>query len=305
MPNTLLNKAKRHKQDEFYTQLSDIENELEHYTEHFNGKTVLCNCDDPRTSNFFRYFMDNFESLKLKKLVTTCYKSRQESLFCKSESGRATYLEYDGCNVEIRYLDGDGDFRSQECIGLLKQSDIVVTNPPFSLFREYVAQLVKFDKKFIIIGNVNGINYKEIFPLMKNNKLWLGVSIHSGGREFGVPAHYDLKTTNSRIDENGNKFVIVPGIRWFTNIDHKDRHRHMVLHKKYSNAEYPKYDNYDAINVDKTKDIPMDYDGTMGVPITFLDKHNPDQFEILGESIYRPALNGRTLYARILIRRKN
>ena len=319
--NISLQKAKKAKKDEFYTQLSDIENELKHYTEHFKGKTVFCNCDDPRISNFFHYFSYNFEYLGLKKLLTTCYKNQDPDLFSRHNSERAVYLEYYGDKnndkvpspeeIGIKYLKGDGDFRSPECIELLKQADIVVTNPPFSLFREYVAQLIEYDKKFLIIGNINAITYKEIFPLIKENKIWLGASIHSGDREFGVPKNYPITAAGFRIDEKGNKFIRVKGVRWFTNLDFEERHKDLILYKKYTPEEYPKYDNYDAINVNKTKDIPMDYPGAMGVPITFLDKYNPEQFEILGDSRYITGecndinvINGKTTYRRIIIRNK-
>ena len=290
--NEDLKKAKRQKNDEFYTQLSDIENELRHYTEHFSGKVVYCNCDDPRVSNFFHYFSYNFERLGLKKLVTACYRNQERDLFSRHDSEQAIWLEYKGNaqggrvpeieDIGIRELEGDGDFRSAECIELLKQADIVVTNPPFSLFREYVAQLVEHGKKFLIVGNVNAITYKEIFPLIKDTRIWLGPSITSGDREFGVPDHYPLTAATHRIDENGNKFVRVKGVRWFTNLDHAKRHEDLILYKRYSPEEYPTYDNYDAINVDKTAEIPMDWDGAMGVPVTFLDKYNPEQFEVLG-----------------------
>ena len=287
-----LHKAKLNKKDEFYTQLSDIENELKHYKEHFKNKVVLCNCDDPRISNFFHYFSYNFEHLGLKKLITICYKNQELDLFSRNDSEKAIYLEYlgdknnnripDPEEIGIKHLKGDGDFRSEECIALLKQADIVVTNPPFSLFREYVSQLIEYDKKFLIIGNMNAITYKETFKLIKENKLWLGYSIHSGDREFGVPKDYPLTAASSRIDKDGNKFIRVKGVRWFTNLDYKERHEDLILYKKYNKAEYPKYDNYDAIEVSKTKEIPGDYKGAMGVPITFMDKYNPEQFEIIG-----------------------
>ena len=238
-------------------------------------------------------------------------------------------LEYDGFrtgdtmprpeDIGITHLQGDGDFRSKECIELLKQANIVITNPPFSLFREYVAQLIKYNKKFLIIGNMNALTYKEFFPLVQANRVWLGPSISSGDREFGVPEDYPLKATTCRIDESGNKFIRVKGIRWFTNLEHKKRHEDLILYKRYTPEDYPIYDNYDAINVDKTKEIPMDYHGIMGVPITFLDKYNPDQFELLGimntgeknEGIRhkgsthgRPVVNGVEKYLRILIRKK-
>ena len=293
--NSSLGRAKKQKKDEFYTRLEDIERELAHYKGHFKGKTVLCNCDDPRISNFFHYFSYQFERLGLKRLITTCYKNQERDLFSLNASERAIWLEYTGdkngnrvpdpAEIGIRYLKGDGDFRSEECIELLKQADIVVTNPPFSLFREYVAQLVKYDKKFLIIGNVNAVKYKEIFPLIQANKLWMGVSIHSGDREFGVPDDYPLYAASYRVDENGKKYIRVKGVRWFTNLDYLSRHDEMILWKEYTPEEYPTYLNYDAIEVGKTSEIPKDYDGKMGVPITFLDKYNPDQFEIVGMSL--------------------
>ena len=332
--NSNLKNANKAKKDEFYTQLSDIERELKHYKEHFKNKIVYCNCDDPRVSNFFHYFSHNFEKFGLKKLITTCYKNQEVNLFSQNNSEKAIYLEYKGDKNEnnvpdieeigVKHLKKDGDFRSEESIGLLKQAYIIVTNPPFSLFREYVAQLMKYDKKFIIIGNVNAITYKEIFRLFKENKMWLGASIHSGDREFGVPKDYPLTAASSRIDENGNKFIRVKGVRWYTNLDYKERHEDLILYKTYRGheSEYPKYDNYNAINVDKTKDIPMDYKRVIGVPITFIDKYNPDQFEILGmsasagydkeivgipfmgEKDARPLISGKNTYARIFIKNK-
>ena len=275
--NKNLQAANKAKKDEFYTQLCDIENELRHYREHFRGKTVLCNCDDPRVSNFFHYFTYNFEQLGLKRLITTCYKNQNADLFSRNDQEQAIWLEYlgdrngnrvpDAEEIGIRPLHGDGDFRSPECIELLKQADIVVTNPPFSLFREYVAQLVKYEKKFLIIGNMNAITYKDCFKLIKENQMWLGASIHSGDREFGVPSDYPLHAAGCRIDENGNKFIRVKGVRWFTNLDYKERHEDIVLYKKYTPEEYPKYDNYDAINVNKALEIPCDYDGMMGTAV--------------------------------------
>lgn len=294
MANKNLNKAKEAKKDEFYTQLEDINNELRHYREHFRGKTVLCNCDDPRVSNFFIYFANNFHKLGLKKLIATCYKSQDIDLFSQNASEQAVYMVYEGQfgdnglpdpqSIDVKPLKGDGDFRSPECVEFLKEADIVVTNPPFSLFREYVAQLIKYDKKFLIIGNVNAITYKEIFPLIKDNLVWLGVSIHSGDRKFWVPDDYELNAAGCGVDDSGRRFIRVKGVRWFTNLDFKQRHEDMILYKTYSSDEYPSYYNYDAIEVGKTSEIPMDYDGNMGVPITFLDKYNPDQFEILGKS---------------------
>ena len=331
--NKDLHKAKRAAKDDFYTQLVDVENELRHYKHHFSDKVVYCNCDDPRVSKFFHYFSYNFEHLGLKKLITTSYKNQQMDLFSQHDVERAIKLEYDGFregdraprveDIGVMHLEGDGDFRSQECIEILKQADVVVTNPPFSLFREYVAQLIKYDKKFLIIGNVNAITYKEFFPLIKDNRVWLGPSITSGDREFGVPDHYPLTAAGQRTDENGKKFIKVKGVRWYTNLDHAKRHESLILYKRYSPEEYPRYDNYDAINVDKTKEIPMDWNGVMGVPITFLDKHNPDQFEIIGSDyevkegllphllipewrgkIDRGYVNGLRKYSRVMIRNR-
>ncbi len=304
MTNNNLSQSKRAKKDEFYTQLCDIENELRHYKEHFRGKTVLCNCDDPYESNFFKYFALNFNSLGLKKLIATCYEGSPVAGNELHLSSRRPYKvvvtdvsDLDG-NGAINLADiqmllrsrknvltelaGDGDFRSAECINLLKSADIVVTNPPFSLFREYVAQLVEYGKKFLIIGNVNSVTYKEIFPLIQRNALWLGASIHSGDREFEVPQDYPITASGFRIDASGRKFIRVKGVRWFTNLDYIGRHERLILYKKYSPEEFPHYDNYNAINVNKTSEIPCDFDGVMGVPITFLDKYNPDQFEIIG-----------------------
>lgn len=308
--NSNLHKANKAKKDEFYTQLVDIEKELKHYKEQFKNKVVYCNCDDPFESNFFKYFAANFNALGLKKLITTSYngspilgdalplfqiagsKGKQP---LKIEIQEVPDIDKNGAtNLEdVKYLlkhdkntstplKGSGDFRSKECIELLKKADIVVTNPPFSLFREYVSQLVEYDKKFLIIGNVNSITYKECFKLIKDNKMWLGASIHSGDREFRVPSDYPLNAAGSRVDGDGYKYIRVKGVRWFTNLDYEDRHEDLILYKKFSPEDYPKYDNYDAINIDKTAEIPVDYDGVMGVPITFLDKYNPDQFEILG-----------------------
>ena len=308
--NRNLNSAKSNKKDEFYTQLADIENELRHYRDHFRGKVIYCNCDDPTVSNFYRYFQLNFQFLGLKKLITTCYKSRQFNMFSRHGNEQAVGIEYTGDDAEVFYLKGDGDFRSAECIELLKQTDIVVTNPPFSLLREYIAQLIEYDKIFLIIGNMNATTNKEIFPLIKDNVFWYGASIKSGDREFGVPEHYPLTAASSRVDDQGNKFVRIKGVRWFTNLDHKKRHEELILYKRYSPEEFPKYDNYDAIEVSKTKEIPYDYDGAMGVPISFLDKHNPEQFEIVGADteftgkLGRFYVNGNRKYARIVIRRK-
>ncbi|MBQ3636154.1 MAG: adenine-specific methyltransferase EcoRI family protein [Bacteroidales bacterium] len=318
-----LSEARRAKKDEFYTQLADVNNELQHYTSHFKGKTVLCNCDDPRVSNFFKYFSLNFKTLGLKRLIATCYKNQQPDLFSQNKSEKAVYIIYDGemnenrmpdpDEMDIQYLQGNGDFRSKECIELLKQADIVCTNPPFSLFREYVAQLIDYKKKFLIIGNINAVTYKDVFPLIKEGKMWFGASIHSGDREFGVPDDYPLTAAGHRVDAQGKKYIRVKGVRWFTNLDYKERHEDLELYRRYTPEEYPTYDNYDAINVDETSEIPKDYDGLMGVPVSFLDKYNPEQFEIVGLDRYvednpkyghRFKLNGKETYARILIRRK-
>ena len=287
--NRNLYQAQNLKQDEFYTQLPDIEKELKHYKKYFKGKVVYCNCDDPRISNFFHYFSYNFERLGLKKLITTCYKNQEMDLFSQNDSEHAIYLEYNGDKnsnnvpdaeeIGIKQLKGDGDFRSEESIELLKQADIVVTNPPFSLFREYVAQLVDYDKKFVIIGSWNAITYKEIFPLVMQNKIWVGFGFNSGNAFFKTP-HPKEFARGVYNEETG--LVKFRNVTWFTNLDIKKRHEELILYKNYSPEKYPTYDNYDAIEVGKTKDIPADYDGAMGVPITFLDKYNPDQFEILG-----------------------
>lgn len=328
--NASLNKASKAKQDEFYTQRSDIEKELRHYKEHFKGKAVLCNCDDPRVSNFFHYFSYNFEQLGLKKLITTCYKNQNPGLFSKQDSEKAIYLEYtsdkDGNKVPdpeeigIKHLNGDGDFRSDECIELLNQADIVVTNPPFSLFREYVTHLVDSGKKFLIIGNQNAIAYKEIFRLIKENKVWLG---YMHPEKFIVPDDYEEREYRSWRDENGTNWRSLGNACWFTNLDTKNRHEDLILYKKYKPEEYPEYDNYNAIEVSRFANIPVDYDGVMGVPVTFLEKYNPEQFEIVGSDyevkqgilpelvqdgwngkIDRAYVNGKRLYARILIRKR-
>ncbi|MXW68069.1 MAG: modification methylase [Gemmatimonadales bacterium] len=319
--NRALHAAIRAKKDEFYTQLGDIENELRYYREHFVGKVVYCNCDDPTVSNFYRYFKLSFKKLRLKKLVTTCYKNQQPNLFSQHDAEQAVGVEYDGETERVFHLEGDGDFRSDECIALLEQADVVVTNPPFSLFREYIAQLVEYDKKFLVIGNMNAATYKEVFPLIQANKLWYGASIKSGDREFGVPSHYPLTAAGARIDNDGNKFVRVKGVRWFVNLDHVKRHEDLVLFKRYTPDEYPTYDNFDAINVNKTAHIPVDYAGAIGVPITFLDKHNPDQFELVwttdrgGDGMLddiklphtrydAPVVDGKGLYKRVIIRNR-
>ena len=327
--NAQLSKAKRAKEDEFYTRLEDIERELRHYEHHFKDKTVLCNCDDPRISNFFHYFSYKFEDLGLKRLITTCYKNQERDLFSQNDSERAIWLEYlgdkngnrvpDPEEIGIRYFNGDGDFRSEECIELLKQADIVVTNPPFSLFREYVMQLVKYGKQFLIIGPQNAIHYKEIFPLIMSNKIWLGYGFKRNCAHFYT--HYEDKASDT---DHREGMIRVPSITWFTNLEIPNRNEEMVLFRKYNPSDYPMYENYDAIDVGTTADIPEDWDGMMGVPDTFLHQYNPNQFEIIGmgcgnlgkEIGIRKNFRGRTdvayringkekcPYSRIIIRRR-
>ena len=328
MANKNLNKAKSSKKDEFYTQLSDIERELKHYKKHFKGKVVYCNCDDPRVSNFFHYFSYNFEKLGLKKLIATCYKNNQNmDLFSQNDSERAIYLEYNGDKngnfvpepeeIGIDHLKGEGDFRGKESIELLKQADIVVTNPPFSLFREYVAQLIEYDKNFIIIGHQNALTYKEIFPLIKENTLWLGYGFKGGAAHFINTQYKDYASA----DDHQEGMIRVSGVTWYTNFDISKRHEDLILYKQFNSDEFPKYDNYDAININKTKDIPLDYEGYMGVPITFMNKYNPEQFEIIGATesegkgfsnglwdkeskISQPVVNKKRVYKRIFIKNK-
>lgn len=370
MANENLTNAKRAKNDEFYTQYADIQKEMEAYLEYdanvFRGQVVYCNCDDPYESNFFRYFVLNFNKLGLKRLITTSYKPSPvantqlelygDDLTLPKSKGRPKVNANRFIINEVRGIDGnggefslsaiakklkankhnewtplegDGDFRSDECIALLKQADIVVTNPPFSLFRPYVKQLFDYEKKFVVIGNMNAITYKEIFPLIKTNMLWLGPTITSGDREFEVPKSYPITAAGWRVDEDGRKFLRIKGVRWFTNLDHGHRHQPLPLmtmsenlrfskHKEIKGKrQYDKYDNYDAIEVPFTDAIPSDYDGVMGVPISFLDKYNPDQFELLGSNrgvdqdpkgVYGKGshLNGKETFKRIFIRhRKN
>jgi len=266
--NKNLHSAKTGKKDEFYTQLSDIERELYHYKHHFKDKVVYCNCDDPRISNFFLYFSLNFKYLGLKKLITTCYKNTNPDLFSQHIEEKAVYIEYNGEMIEnmpdyaqthVKNLQSDGDFRNPECIELLKQADIVVTNPPFSLFREYVTQLMEYDKKFVIVGHQNAITYKEIFKFIKENKIWLGVD-NGGTKWFAVQDHYDIATETRIKVENGQKYFSMGSVVWFTNLTHKKRNEELILYKNYSSEEYPKYDNYDAIEVSKVNNIPIDYD---------------------------------------------
>ncbi len=354
MANKNLNAAKEAKKDEFYTQLADIENELKHYRQHFRGKTILCNCDDPYESNFFKYFANNFNAFGLKKLIATCYngspvqgselmldfgdfQDEPKKIAYKVEITEVTDANGDGRIdlADVRHLiqndknvlstlKENGDFRSKECIELLKEADIVVTNPPFSLFREYVAQLMEYDKKFLIIGNQGAIIYREIFPLFKENKIWLGYGFKGGAAHFVSP-YEDIATAT----DHKEGMIRVSGVHWFTNLEHKKHTEELVLFQQYDAEKYPKYDNYNAINVDKTNEIPIDYEGIMGVPITFMDKYNPNQFEIvwqasgntrasapldiLKEIEYKPhpedrggcgVVNGKRMYSRILIKKK-
>ena len=291
--NTTLHKANSAKNDEFYTQLSDIEKELKNYKDQFRGKVVFCNCDDPKESNFVKYFSNSFEHLGLKKLIATHYK--EANLFTSEPPYK---LEYNGDKNGNRMPDqsefmkemiSDGDFRRDECIDLLNQADIVVTNPPFSLFREYASQLIENNKKFLILGSQNAITYKEIFKLIKENKLWLGYD-NGGTKWFQVPADYEIQTESRIKVENGKKFFSMGSVLWFTNLDTTKRHQELTLYKRYTPEEYPKYENFDAINVNKYADIPYDFDGLMGVPVTFLDKYNPKQFEIIGLGISNSGL---------------
>ena len=356
MANTSLKKASKAKNDEFYTQIADIERECTHYTDHFKGKTIFCNCDDPYESNFFKYFAMNFNFLGIKKLIATCYAGSpiangELSLFDdESEEDKTTKVPHkieitetpdinqDGAvdladvrlllssdKNHLTRLKGDGDFRSNECIEILKQTDIVITNPPFSLFREYVAQLVKYEKQFLIIGSLNAITYKEIFPLIKNNKLWLGYGFANGNAYFKIENPRDF---SAGVYDPATGLVKFRNVSWFTNLDHTKRHDEMKLYKKYNPSEYPKYDNYDAIEVGKTAEIPVDWNGIMGVPISFLDKYNPEQFEIIGlandkrekndafvqaesynldeqhKNFVGFVINGKATYARIAIKKK-
>ncbi|MGM9817572.1 MAG: adenine-specific methyltransferase EcoRI family protein [Paludibacteraceae bacterium] len=351
--NSNLHAANKAKKDEFYTQLTDIANELRHYKQHFAGKTVFCNCDDPYESNFFKYFALNFNQLGLKKLIATCYDGSPvaDTQMCLFEPEAPYGKQQKTCvphkivitevpdtngdgatdlaDVEwlikndknvLTTLRGNGDFRSSECVELLKEADIVVTNPPFSLFREYVAQLVQYDKKFLIIGNSNAITYKDCFKLIKENKMWLGVSRNgSGSMWFRITDDFPEKTGQKV--ENGIRYQTVGSTAWFTNLDHNKRHEFLDLYKTYSPEEYPKYDNYGAIEVSRVENIPMDYDGAMGVPITFFGKYNSEQFEILGATesegkgfsnglwkeesgVAQALVNGEKVYKRIFIRKK-
>jgi hypothetical protein len=290
-----LGAAKAAKDDEFYTQLTDIEKEVKHYKKHFKGKVVYLNCDDPRESEFFHFFSHQFERLGLKKLIAACYKSQDVDLFSREDSEQAIYLEYEGDKdgdripgpdeIEVKYFKGDGDFRSKESVALLEQADIVVTNPPFSLFREYIHQVMAHDKKFLVIGNMNALKYKDVWPYIKEDRMWLGVTRTGTGQMwFKVRADFPKKS-GQKTDENGQRWQTIGNSAWFTNLDHSKRHEKLILVKKYDPDVYPTYANFDGIEVSRVVDIPTDYDGVMGVPITFLGKYNPDQFDILGTSL--------------------
>ena len=304
-------KAKQNKKDEFYTQLSDIENELKNYKSHFKGKTVFCNCDDPEWSNFTLYFAQNFEHLELKRLISTGYDQDGTAIVLdlSEDLNGDGKIDHKDLFDAARMLYSDGDFRSEESIELLKQADIVVTNPPFSLFREYISQLMEYNKKFLIIGNMNAVGCKEIFPLVKENKIWLGVTGFNKGMYFRVPDDFEYSPSYKFEKEiNGEKVGRVSGISWFTNMEHHRRNEDVLLYKKYTIEEYPKYDNFDAIEVGIYTDIPCDYDGVMGVPITFVDKYNPSQFQIVGfrkgDDGKDLSVDGKSKYLRILIKKK-
>ena len=285
--NNNLHSAKKAKNDEFYTRIDDMEKELKHYKDFFKGKKVLCNCNDGKIngewSAFAQYFSMNFEHLGLEKLTCVSYNEDGHGMkyvYCGDKNGN--YIA-DDFEWEVSELNGHGDFSDEEGQQMMQESDVVVTNPPFSLFRDFMAQLVKYDKKFLVVGNMNAITFKEIFPLIKENKLWVGISTFNNGMYFAIPNDYEYKDTYKfKREIDGKKVMRVASICWFTNIEHSKRNLPLDLYKKYNPKDYPKYDNYDAINVDKTSDIPMDYDGVMGVPITFLDKYCPTQFEIVG-----------------------
>ena len=317
--NDYLRKAKKGKNDEFYTQLEDIEREIENYAKHFKDQVVFCNCDDPTISNFYKYFAINFKRLGLKKLIASCYKEQEIDLFNEeSNFPGGYYYIYSGQENEsvipsldeVIYFNGDGDFRSEESINLLLESDIVITNPPFSLFREFLSQIVRFNKKFLIIGNINAITYKETFKLIGDNRIWMGINMGRGISGFIVPEHYELFGTETKINERGERIVSPNNCLWLTNLDNQKRHIDIKLQRQYKDHEvqYPKYDNYNGINVNRTADIPFDYKGVMGVPITFLHKYNPDQFEIVsfrkGDDGKDLSVNGKSTYFRILIKNK-
>lgn len=336
--NSNLQSAKNTKNDEFYTTYETVESEVAHYVSHFVGKTVLCNCDDPFESNFCKYFLRNFNILGLHRLICTSYcasavANTQLSLFddthqslkegagyvldvfkfsdSLSEISDAEITRFLRSANVIRKLKGSGDFRSQECIQYLKDSDIVVTNPPFSLFKEIVSEIMKYNKKFLIIGNQNALTYKEIFPLIQNNEVWTGYRF--GEMKFRVPNYSQPRKYRYWVDESGQKWRSLGNAMWLTNLDNDRRHEYISLTKTYNPIDYPKYDNYDAINVKTIRDIPYDYFGIMGVPITIINRYNSEQFEIVGEAnhgsdsefdLFKPTIAGKEIFKRILIRRK-
>jgi hypothetical protein len=330
--NAYLQSAKNTKNDEFYTTMEEIERELSNYTDQFYGQTVLCNCDDPFESNFSKYFIQNFNRLQLKRLICTTYvKSKvagsQLSIFdIGVEESSGLVFDISSVNEEdlktkeirdivlhngVRKLQGDGDFSSDECVAFLEEADIVVTNPPFSQFRNFISLLLEYKKKFLVIGNMNAITYKEIFPIVQNNEAWLGY--HNGDMAFRVPADSEPRKTRFWIDETGQKWRSLGNAMWFTNLDVSYRHKWMELTSTYSPERHTHFDNYDAINVSRVADIPMDYEGIMAVPLTILTKFNPDQFEIVGEAnhgsdnpydLFKPLINGKEIFKRILIRKK-
>lgn len=316
MANSNLNRAKKAKNDEFYTQYETIEDELKHYKKHFEGKTVYCNCDDPRWSNFFKYFVDNFHELKLKRLMASCYVDQSYNLFTINDKREpAVWADYDGwlvdgrtpevSEIEVKELKGDGDFRSEECVELLKQSDIVVTNPPFSLLKEYIPFLIEYNKDFLVLGTTTIIPRRKIFLLIENGRVWPGTKFNKR-IEFEVPSDTVIKTRSGRLAEDGRKLLAVGNITWWTNLEYERSYKDIELTSTYKDNEdkYPKYDNYDAINVDKIADIPKDYKFPIGVPITFIGKWNPEQFEIIGMFSTSAFVSGVEKYARIFIRNK-
>lgn len=325
--NTYLQSAKNTKNDEFYTPIEEIEKELVYYQSQFSGKVVLCNCDDPFESDFCKFFIYNFNRFSLKKLICTSYGRSKRNNSCSSSGYKGYVLQVDYIDdklfeyrtfkeiikeFKVKRLKGDGDFASDECIAFMKESDIVVTNPPFSLFRQFISLLFLYKKKFLVIGNMNAITYKEIFPYVQNNEAWLGYN--NGDMAFRVPDDSEPRKTRFWIDEYGQKWRSLGNAMWFTNLDVMYRHRFMVLNEKYSPDRYPHFDNYDAINVSRVADIPKDYDGIMAVPLTILNKYNPDQFEIVGEAnhgsdnpfdLFKPTIKGKDIFKRILIKRKD
>ena len=290
--NTILQEAKKNKNDEFYTRYEDIAKELPYYKEQLANKIIYCNCDNPKHSNFYKFFKDNFHEYKLKKLVATYF--NPDSYTYKTV--------FDGENEIITELDGYGDFRSPVCVDILQECDVVITNPPFSLFREFVKLMCEYNRKYLIIGNIGAISTQYIFDLLKNGKINIGYSIHSHGMDFIVPNEYDLYAWEHRIDDSGIKYINVKGVRWFTNLEVRNNFIPLKLTKEYNSDEYQKFDDINAINVAETNNIPKDYDGLMGVPISFIDRYNPDEFELF--DTFSPYINGKQQFKRIFIKRK-